>query len=170
MKTKQFCRALSGALLILASGSAALAETARLRAPVSLLATPNTGAAASGSARAGAAAQILERRGFWAKVAVSGASGWVKLSSLSLGGVNSSHEIAALASGRSGQGNVVSATGGRGLDNAADLTKGAPDPAAVAGLSALAVTSDAADRYARAARLTPRALAYTPAPKEAGSP
>jgi len=160
-----------GALLAVLMGlSPASAETAKLRAPVSLLAAPLASAARTGGAKAGAVAQILDRRGFWARVSVGGANGWVKLSALSLSGASSGREIAALASGRTGSGNVVSASGGRGLDNGPDLTKGVPNPAAVAALSQLAVSQDEAERYARAGRLSTRSLAYTAAPKDAGSP
>ena len=164
-------RAATGAALLamVIGATSAAAETARLRTPVSLLSAPATSAAATGNAKAGATAQILDRRGFWAKVSVGGASGWVKLSTLSLASANSGREIASLASGRSGQGNVVSASGGRGLDNGADLTKGTPNPAAVAALKSLAVSQDDAERYARAAHLSTRSLAYTAAPKEGAS-
>ena len=45
---------------------------------------------------------------------------------------------------------MVSASGGRGLDNGADLTKGTPNQAAVAALSSLSVSQEDAERYARA--------------------
>lgn len=170
MQKKWLQIASGAALLAMVIGlSPASAETARLRAPVSLLASPSTSASSTGAAKAGATVQILDRRGFWARVSVGGTSGWVKLSALSLSSSNSGREIASLASGRSGQGNVVSASGGRGLDNGPDLTKGTPNPAAVAALSALVVSQDAAERYAHAGRLSTRAVAYTSAPKDAGS-
>ena len=168
---KKWLQVASGAaLLAMVIGLApASAETAKLRTPVSLLSAPSTSAASTGNARAGAVVQILDRRGFWAKVSIGGSSGWVKLSALSLAGSSSGREIASLASGRSGQGNVVSASGGRGLDNGADLTKGTPNQAAVAALSSLSVSQEDAERYARAAHLAARTLAYTAAPKE-GAP
>ena len=168
---KMRLRAVSGVALLalMIAVAPASAETAKLRIPVSLLSAPSTSASATGNAKAGAAAQILDRRGFWARVSVGGANGWVKLSALSLASANSGREIASLTSGRSGQGNVVSTSGGRGLDNGADLTRGTPNPAAVAALSSLAVSQDDAERYARAAHLTTRALAYTAAPKEGAS-
>lgn len=152
-----------------AAPQTAAAETARLRTPASLLSGPSVTAKATGVAKAGAVAQILERHGFWARVSAGGASGWVKLSALSLSGSGSGADIAALASGRSGQGNVVSTSGGRGLDNGPDLTQGTPNPAAVAALSALAVSQDAAERYARAGGLAARTVAYSAAPRDAGS-
>jgi uncharacterized protein YraI len=170
MQKKRLRTTLGAALVtMLVSVSPAAAETARVRAPVSLLATPSTSAAPTGAAKAGVTVQVLDRRGFWAKVSVGGASGWVKLSALSLSNANSGREIASLASGRSGQGNVVSTSGGRGLDNGADLTKGTPNPAAVAALSGLAVSQDDAERFARAGHLVPRTLPYTAAPKEGAS-
>lgn len=170
MQNMRLRAAFGAALLAMMVGvSPAFAETAKLRAPVSLLATPSTSAAPTGAAKAGVTVQILDRRGFWAKVSVGGTSGWVKLSALSLASASSGREIASLASGRSGQGNVVSTSGGRGLDNGADLTKGTPNPAAVSALSGLAVSPEEAERYARAGRLVTRPLAYTKAPKDGAS-
>lgn len=150
------------AMLLLCAG-AAMAEPAKVRTAGPLQAQPLAAAASTGSVKAGAAVDILQRKGFWARVK-SGApnatqTGWLKLSRLSLGGGVSGNDIAALASGRTGSNNVVSASGGRGL-NAADFERATPDSAAVAALSQTAASEAAAEQFARAGGLKTRKIDY----------
>ena len=91
-------------------------------------------------------------------------AGWLKLTRLSLGSGVSGNDIAALASGRTGSGNVVSASGGRGLD-AADFERATPDSAAVAALSRTAASEAAAAQFARSGGLKTRKIDYIRAPK-----
>ena len=146
------------ACLMLCAGAAS-AEAARIRAATKLLSRPATSASTVTALKAGAAADIFERKGFWAHVRSGGKTGWLKLSSLSLGSGGSASQVAALASGRTGSKNVVSASGGRGLD-AADLARAKPDNAAVAGLARQAVSEAAAEKFARAGKLKTRRIAY----------
>ena len=91
------------------------------------------------------------RAGLLASVVTAGALGW------GAHAVGVSGSVAALASGRTGTGNVVSASGGRGLD-AADLTGATPDNAAVAALSG--ASESAAAQFAAAGKLKARSVAY----------
>ena len=140
------------------------ASPARVRTTGPLQSQPAPKAPATGTVKAGAAVDIFERKGFWAHVRSSAQTGWLKLDRLSLDSGVSAGEIAALASGRTGSNNVVSASGGRGLD-AADLTRATPDTAAVAALSHSMVSETAAVQFAKTGGLKTRHIAYIQAPK-----
>jgi hypothetical protein len=86
-------------------------------------------------------------------------TGWLKLSRLSVDSGGSGNEIAALASGRTGSNNVVSASGGRGLD-AADFARATPDSAAVSALSHSAASEAAAVKFAGTGGLKTRRIGY----------
>lgn len=154
--------AMAAALLLYAG--TALADPARVRTTGPLQAGPATTAAASGSVKAGAAVDIIQRKGFWAQVKSGASTGWLKLNRLSLGGGVSGNDIAALASGRTGSNNVVSASGGRGLD-AADLERATPDNEAVSALSRTAASEAAATQFARSGGLKARNIDYIHEPK-----
>ena len=143
---------------------AAMAEPAKVRTAGPLQAQPLAAATSTGSVKAGTTVDILQRKGFWARVKSGAQTGWLKLSRLSLGSGVSGNEIAALASGRTGSGNVVSASGGRGLD-AADFERATPDSAAVAALSRTAASEAAAEKFARSGGLKTRKIDYIRAPK-----
>jgi hypothetical protein len=119
-------------------------------------------APATGSVKAGTLVDIVQRKGFWAQVRSGAQIGWLKLGRLSLDSGGSAREIAALASGRTGSNNVVSASGGRGLD-AADLARATPDAAAVSALSA--ASEAAATQFARSGGLKTRQIDYIREPK-----
>lgn len=144
------------AIALLCAG-AAVASPAHVRVAGPLQAQPAATATATGNVKAGALVDILARKGFWAQVRSGATTGWLKLSRLSLDSGGGAGEIAALASGRTGTGNVVSASGGRGLD-AADLAGATPDTAAVAALSG--ASESAAAQFAAAGNLKARTIAY----------
>lgn len=146
----------------------AMAEPAKVRTAGPLQAQPLAAATSTGSVKAGTTVDILQRKGFWARVKSGAQTGWLKLSRLSLGSGVSGNDIAALASGRTGSGNVVSASGGRGLD-AADFERATPDSAAVAALSRTAASETAAAQFARAGGLKARKIDYIRAPKSSTS-
>ena len=156
------------AVLLCCAGSA-MAEPAKVRTAGPLQAQPLAAAASTGSVKAGAQVDILQRKGFWARVKSGSQAGWLKLTRLSLGGGVSGNDIAALASGRTGSGNVVSASGGRGLD-AADFERATPDSAAVAALSRTAASEAAATQFARSGGLKARKIGYIRAPSTNRSP
>lgn len=148
--------------------AAASASPAHVRVGGPLQAQPLPKAPASGTVKLGAPVDIVERKGFWVRVRSGTQTGWLKLDRLSMDAGVSAREIAALASGRTGSNNVVSASGGRGL-NAADLSRAAPDSAAVSALSRPAVSETAVEQFARTGGLKTRHINYMPSPKTAGN-
>ena len=146
---------------------AADANPARVRIAGPLRSLPVPRAAATGAVKAGITVDIVERKGFWARVRSGAQTGWLKLDRLSFDSGVSGGEITALASGRTGSNNVVSASGGRGLD-AAELTRATPDNAAVSALSRYAASETAAEQFATTGRLKTRHIAYMSKPKSAG--
>jgi len=156
------------AALLLCAGTA-MAEPAKVRTAGPLQAQPAVAAPSTGSVKAGATVDIVQRKGFWAQVKSGAQTGWLKLSRLSLGSGVSGNEIAALASGRTGSNNVVSASGGRGLD-ASDFERATPDSAAVAALTRTAASEAAAEKFARSGGLKPRKIGYIRAPSTKRSP
>jgi len=155
------------AVMLLYAG-AAVASPAHVRLAGPLQSGPAAGAPSSGTVKAGALVDIVQRKGFWAQVRSGAASGWLKLSRLSLDSGGAGNEIAALASGRTGSNNVVSASGGRGLD-AADFARATPDSAAVSALSRTAASEAAAAQFARAGHLQTRTIGYIREPKSGGA-
>ncbi len=153
-----------GALL---SAGAAAGNPAHVRSAGPLQSQPVSAAPATGSVKAGALVDILERKGFWAHVHSGALTGWLKLSRLSMDSGGSGNEIAALASGRTGSNNVVSASGGRGLDGA-DLARAKPDTASVAALSRSAASEAAAEQFAKSGQLKTRHIAYLRTPATTG--
>ena len=154
----------AGALLW--SGGVA-AETAKVRVAGPLQAAPAISAASTGAVKAGASVEITARKGFWAQVRSGPSAGWLKLSRLSLAG-RSSGDVAAVASGRTGSKNIVSASGGRGLD-ASDFAKATPAPAAVAALRRTEASETAAAQFATKAGLKTRRLDYVHEAKASAS-
>ena len=149
----------------MAVATAASADTGRIRTAGPVLSAPSTGARPTGAVRVGTVVTLTDRRGFWVKVQAGTTQGWLKLSQISLSKDSTGRDIAALATGRTGSGNVVSASGGRGLDNGDDIARATPNPAAVAQVAKFAVTASAAEAYAQAGRLRVRRVAYVPAPR-----
>ena len=156
-------RAVIVAVALLCAG-AAFAQPAMVRTAGPLQAAPAAAASSTGTVKAGAAVDIVARKGFWARVKSGSQSGWLKLSRLSLDSGVPGNEIAALASGRTGSNNVVSASGGRGLD-AADFARATPDHEAVSALARSAASEAAATQFARSGGLKPRKIDYIRAPK-----
>ncbi len=154
------------AISLLFCAGAAMANPAHVRIAGPLQSGPAVNAPATGTLKAGALVDIVERKGFWAHVRSGAASGWLKLSRLSMDSGGAGNEIAALASGRTGSGNVVSASGGRGLD-AADFARATPDPASVSALSRIAASEASAEQFARSGRLQTRRIDYIREPKTA---
>jgi uncharacterized protein YraI len=144
--------------------SAAAASPAHVRTAGTLQSQPAPKAPAIGSVKAGASVDIVERKGFWARVRSGTQTGWLKLDRLSLEGGVSGGDIAALASGRTGSNNVVSASGGRGLD-AAELARATPDTAAVSALSS--ASEAAAEQFAKTGGLKTRHINYISKPASA---
>ncbi|MGD9852941.1 MAG: SH3 domain-containing protein [Nitrospirales bacterium] len=76
-----------------------------------------------GSLKEGDTLEILKRKGGWLQVSAKGKTGWVRMLYVRRGGsgekvsaVKEASGVLGLATGRAGSGNVVAATGVRGLD------------------------------------------------------
>ena len=144
---------------VLLYASAIAANPAHVHVAGPLQSQPQPSAPATGALKSGALVDILERKGFWAHVRGGAQTGWLKLGRLSVDSGGSGNEIAALASGRTGSNNVVSASGGRGLD-ATDLARATPDTASVAALVRSAASEAAAEQFAKSGRLKTRHIGY----------
>lgn len=143
----------------------AAADPAHVSVAGPLQAQPLASAPSVGAIKAGTAVNIIARKGFWAQVKGGPLTGWLKLGRLSLdGGGGSGADIAALASGRTGSGNLVNASGGRGLD-ATDFARATPDTAAVTALSRSAASEAQAANFAAAGKLKTRQMSYVSAPR-----
>jgi hypothetical protein len=113
---------------------------------------------------------LLERNGGWYRVTSGGKSGWVRMLNVkviaggeSLGGSDLG-QVASLATGRAGTGNVVSTSGLRGL-NEEQLSEAKPDYGQLEKLDSYGVSKQAALDYAKKNGLQGRQLAYLPAVK-----
>lgn len=116
-------------LLSLVSGAAS-AQVAR--EDVTLVDAPE-GKAVVLSMKAGTAARVLKRQGFWVQVDVGGKLGWVKASALNYS--NGGGGPTAIDTGRLGQSNIVATSATRGM-SAKDLVNGKPNLEEVAWLEA----------------------------------
>ena len=152
---------------VLFYAGAAAGNPAHVRVAGPLQSQPLPSAPAAGAVKTGALVDIVERKGFWAHVRSGALTGWLKLSRLSVDSGGSGSEIVALASGRTGSNNVVSASGGRGLD-ATDLARATPDNASVAALARSAASEAAAEQFATSGRLKTRHINYMRESKAAG--
>jgi hypothetical protein len=106
--------------------------------------------------------EVVKRKGFWAQVKVGNTTGWLKLSSLNLdkGSAGASKSaLSGLASGRTGYGNIVSASGTRRL-SAEALKAAKTEVDTVAQVRKFAVSAAEATRYAQAGGLQTRQVAY----------
>ena len=156
------------AILFAALGATALADTGVARQDDQLRAEPSPASAAVGSVTANSRLEVLERKGFWARVRTTGATGWLKLSSFNVerrpaDATSTVSTLASLATGRTGTGNIVSAAGTRGL-SAGEIRSARPDYGALADVRRMAVPPEQAESYAAAGGLVPRTIAYLPAP------
>lgn len=145
------------------------AGPAHVRTTGPLQSQPAPKAPVAGTIKAGTPVEIFERKGFWAHVRGKSETGWLKLDRLSLDSGDKANQIAALASGRTGSNNVVSASGGRGLD-AANLASASPDAKAVAALADIAASERAAEQFARKGGLVTRRIDYLATAKSGRSP
>lgn len=136
------------------------AQSVTLKSDDVLRADPLPTAASVAALSANAKGEMIERKGFWVKIKSGQFAGWLKLSSLTIeqagGGASL---LTSLASGRTGTGNVVSASGTRGL-SAEELKAARPDMNAVEAVKRLAVSDAEATKYAQAGSLVTRKLAY----------
>jgi len=120
----------------------------------------------------GATVEILKRKGGWLQIESAGKRGWVRMSKIRKGKAatqptagKEASGVLGLASGRAGTGNVVSATGVRGL-NEEQLKEAKFNASEVKKLESFAVSEQKATRFAQAAKLVARELEFIPAAAE----
>ena len=133
----------------------------------SLRAEPFGDARTVGNMNRGDKLDILGKQGAWLQVKAGKSTGWVRLLSVKRGTSASGSEsggVLALASGRSGTGQVVSTTGVRGL-NEEELKAAKFNEADINTLAVGALSADEARQFAEAGGLKPRKLDYLPEPK-----
>jgi len=100
-------------LAILTYGLICRADEAKTTHLVSITKDPMPGSEKVTSVPSGQKVSVLEKKGFWVKIALNGQSGWLKLNDIEL--TNATTNIDALATGRTSSGNVVNTAGVRGL-------------------------------------------------------
>ena len=132
-----------------------------MKAEDTLRMEPSPSSAAVATASKNSRVEVLERKGFWMKIKLGAVSGWVKMTGVATDAPagQGSGSLSGLASGRSGSGNIVSASGTRGLSEA-ELRAARPDAEAVRQVRTLAVTSDDSAQFASEGRLQARKLDY----------
>lgn len=127
---------------------------------------PYSDAKPAGMLKRGTAVDILEKKGAWLKVKAKSTTGWVRLLSVkrgTAGKTGAGADVLALASGRTGTGQVVSTTGVRGLSEE-ELKSASFNAAEVAQLEANTVSAEQAQKFAAEGGLKARKLAFLPDP------
>jgi uncharacterized protein YgiM (DUF1202 family) len=155
------------AALIAALGSSACPGLAQaqqagsMKADETLRIEPSLSSAVVATAKKNSRVEVLERKGFWVRINSGGVAGWVKMTGVAADAPagQGPGSLSGLASGRSGSGNIVSASGTRGLSEA-ELKAARPDAEAVKQVRTLAVTSNDSAQFASEGRLQVRKLDY----------
>lgn len=130
-----------------------------------LLAEPFADAKQAGALAKGDAVIILRKTGGWYQVKARGAQGWVRMLSVRRGEAGKSSaakDVAALSTGRTGTGQIVSTTGVRGLSEE-ELKAAKYDEKALAKAESFAVSKADAAVFAKKGKLVARAFSYLPA-------
>ena len=164
---KTIVAALLGAAWI---GLAAAQEAGVALKADEIKAEPFKDAKTLGSINKGDAVSILAKQSGWLRVKAGGKEGWVRMLSVRRGAAGKADAgkelagISGVATGRTGTGQVVSATGVRGL-SAEELKAAEFDEEEVKRAEANAVPATDAQQFAKAGRLVARTVALLPDPK-----
>jgi len=163
-------RKLLAALLatsLLAVGPALAGDAGVTLRATDLKAEPFRDAKTVGSLDRGEAVEILDRQGGWYRVKGGRSAGWIRMLSVRRGearkGGGEIAGVLGLASGRAGTGQVVSATGIRGLSEE-QLKAAKYDEAEIQRLEGFTATQATAAEFAAQGKLTARQVPYLPAP------
>ncbi len=158
-------------VLLLASFLAA-AEPGYVVRPVELMDEPYRDANVVITLEEGASVDIVERKGGWLKVNLNDNSGWARMSSIRKGDNTPQPDagteakgVLDFASGRAGTGNVVSATGVRGL-NEEELREAKFNAVEIEKMESLSVDRKAARNFAKKANLKTVQVDFLSAPGE----
>ena len=154
-------------LLLLAALPAAAGSPGATLKETPLKDKPFADAATLANLPAKAAVDVLGRQGGWLKVTASGKQGWVRMLNVRTGPPGQAsagrevQEVAAVASGRAGKGNIVATSGIRGLSEE-ELKAAKPNPAEFRKLDGYAVSEERAREYAGRSGLVARSIPYLP--------
>lgn len=165
------------AALVLAGAAQAHAESALIARATDLLAQAFSDAAALVSLPAESKVEVLRRNGAWSEVkTAAGQTGWVRMTALKFGdGARRSEQPAnalgalnnLLSAGRTSNTATVT-TGVRGLD-AEDLQRAQANPEELKKLEKFVADNNAAQLYARRAKLAANKLDYLPDSADGGN-
>ena len=154
--------------LLLCMALPVLAEPGHVIRSCDLMDEPYRDANVLTSLEEGDAIEILKRKGGWFNISVGEQKGWVRMSKIRKGekvaAPDSGTEatgVLDLASGRAGTGNVVAATGVRGLSEE-ELKEAQFNAAEIEKLETFAVPEKQARQFARDGRLAARQLEFLP--------
>ncbi len=158
-----------GCVLLMALAAPLFAEPGHIIRSCDLMDEPYRDAASLAELEVGASVEIIKRKGGWLKVEGAGKRGWVRMSKIRKGKAaakptsgSEAKGVLNLASGRSGTGNVVSATGVRGLSEA-ELKAAKFSASEVDKLESFNVSRQKAARFAQAEKLVARVVDFIPA-------
>ncbi len=130
-----------------------------------LKAEPFSDAKSVGTLVRGDQLDILEKKGAWLKVKSSKSQGWVRILTVKRSSSgNEAGGVLALASGRSGTGQVVSTTGVRGL-NEEELKAAKFNEEEVRKMENSTVSAEEAKKFATAGGLNAQHVEYLPEPQ-----
>lgn len=172
MLSRQTCLAFFlGLVFCLAAGRATAQQAGTVKTEDVLRAEPSPTAAAVGGVAPGTKIAILERKAFWLRIKSGSATGWVKMSSVATEGGSAGNPgaLAGLATGRLGSGNIVSASGTRGLSSE-ELKSARANFAALKQVQGMAISGEEASRFAAAGGLMTRSIEYVKPTAPAGVP
>ena len=164
MASLVFNRACSTLFLLIFSLVANVAhaqQMGKIKSDDTVRSTPAPSGAAAGKVKANSKVEIVDRKGFWVKIKSGGTTGWVKMSNVAAEGGQGSglSGLSGLSSGRLGSGNIVSASGTRGLSSE-ELKSAKPNFDAVKQVQGAAVSGKEAARFAAEGKLKTRRIDY----------
>lgn len=131
------------------------AEPAKTNKGVDLLKEPVASAPKVAALPSGTTLDVSEKKGFWVKASGNGQTGWLKLSDIELQVTKAKTD--AMATGRTGSGNIVNTAGARGL-SPDELKTAKPNTGAVdaAGKASSAVSDADVDGFVKTGSITAR--------------
>ena len=160
MRIGNYSKLIAASFMVLLASAAVAQE---VKKDTALVGSDQPGASTVGTAKSGARAKILERKGFWVRIEAGSATGWTKISALQFGGAGAG--AIAIDTGRMSKGNIVSSSAARGMTKG-EFLEAAPNEVALAMLKTQMPAADAIVKFAEAGKLSPRkikALAVPPA-------
>jgi len=169
MRTLRWMLAALGMVALIAAAHAA--ETGVALKADDIKSEPFKDAQTLASLAKGDVVEILGKQGGWLQVKGAKGKGWVRILSVKRGAADKKDAakeasgVLAMSTGRAGTGQIVSATGVRGLSEE-DLKAAKFDEAELKKAEANAVTAAAASSFAAQGKLAAREVAFLPEPRQ----